>query len=307
MAISSEELIVDNCFEDLMVRVMFALAKSKETLLSNIWFYDIELHKQEIMDNYIESHMEQALKDGEFQLYLQPKVDMETGQLQSSEALVRWITQDNQQLYPNQFIPIFEKSGFCMKLDMYMFEQACLQIRKWMDQGIEPIGISVNQSKLLFYESDYVERLNAIVQKYQVPAHLLTLEILEDLVINNVDEVNEKIEQLHQIGFKVSMDDFGSGYSSLNILGKIDIDELKIDRIFLQEILDGKNKKAQIILEEIIKLTKILSISTVVEGIETKEYHDFVKSLGCHYGQGYYYDKPISQQEFEIRYMKERR
>lgn len=194
-----------------------------------------------------------------------------------------------------------------MKLDMYMFEQACLQIRKWMDQGIEPIGISVNQSKLLFYESDYVERLNAIVQKYQVPAHLLTLEILEDLVINNVDEVNEKIEQLHQIGFKVSMDDFGSGYSSLNILGKIDIDELKIDRIFLQEILDGKNKKAQIILEEIIKLTKILSISTVVEGIETKEYHDFVKSLGCHYGQGYYYDKPISQQEFEIQYMKERR
>ena len=194
-----------------------------------------------------------------------------------------------------------------MKLDMYMFEQACLQIRKWMDQGIEPIGISVNQSKLLFYESDYVERLNAIVQKYQVPAHLLTLEILEDLVINNVDEVNEKIEQLHQIGFKVSMDDFGSGYSSLNILGKIDIDELKIDRIFLQEILDGKNKKAQIILEEIIKLTKILSISTVVEGIETKEYHDFVKSLGCHYGQGYYYDKPISQQEFEILYMKERR
>ena len=194
-----------------------------------------------------------------------------------------------------------------MKLDMYMFEQACLQIRKWMDQGIEPIGISVNQSKLLFYESDYVERLNAIVQKYQVPAHLLTLEILEDLVINNVDEVNEKIEQLHQIGFKVSMDDFGSGYSSLNILGKIDIDELKIDRIFLQEILDGKNKKAHIILEEIIKLTKILSISTVVEGIETKEYHDFVKSLGCHYGQGYYYDKPISQQEFEIRYMKERR
>ena len=154
-----------------------------------------------------------------------------------------------------------------MKLDMYMFEQACLQIRKWMDQGIEPIGISVNQSKLLFYESDYVERLNVIVQKYQVPAHLLTL----------------------------------------NILGKIDIDELKIDRIFLQEILDGKNKKAQIILEEIIKLTKILSISTVVEGIETKEYHDFVKSLGCHYGQGYYYDKPISQQEFEIRYMKERR
>lgn len=307
VAISSEELIVDNCFEDLMVRVMFALAKSKETILSNIWFYDIELHKQEIMDNYIESHMEQALKDGEFQLYLQPKVDMETGQLQSSEALVRWITQDNQQLYPNQFIPIFEKSGFCMKLDMYMFEQACLQIRKWMDQGIEPIGISVNQSKLLFYESDYVERLNAIVQKYQVPAHLLTLEILEDLVINNVDEVNEKIEQLHQIGFKVSMDDFGSGYSSLNILGKIDIDELKIDRIFLQEILDGKNKKAQIILEEIIKLTKILSISTVVEGIETKEYHDFVKSLGCHYGQGYYYDRPISQQEFEIRYMKERR
>ena len=159
-------------FDSLMVRVMFALAKAKESILTNIWFYDIELHEQEKMDNYVESHMDQALKDGEFQLYLQPKIDLKDGTLKSSEALVRWQTHDGRMLFPNQFIPIFENSGFCKKLDLFMFEQACLQLRKWMDQGIAPIGISVNQSKLLFYEADYVDCLKQIVNKYQVSPQL---------------------------------------------------------------------------------------------------------------------------------------
>lgn len=307
VAISSLEFIVDDSFDSLMVRVMFALAKAKEIILTSIWFYDIELHEQEKMDNYVESHMDQALKDGEFQLYLQPKIDLKDGTLKSSEALVRWQTHDGRMLFPNQFIPIFENSGFCKKLDLFMFEQACLQLRKWMDQGIAPIGISVNQSKLLFYEADYVDCLKQIVNKYQVSPQLLTLEILEDLVADNVDEVNDKIHLLHQIGFRVSMDDFGSGYSSLNILGKLHIDELKVDRGFLQEIFDSDNQKAKIILEEVIKLAKTLAISTVVEGIETKEYHDLMKSFGCDLGQGYYYSRPISQEDFDKRYMEERK
>ena len=116
--------------------------------------------------------------------------------------------------------------------------------------------------------------------------------------------MNEKIHLLHEIGFRVSMDDFGSGYSSLNILGKLKIDELKLDKGFLQEIFEKNNLKAKIILEEMLKLAKNLSIETVVEGVETKEYHDLMKSFGCDYGQGYYYDKPMSQQEFNQRYMK---
>ncbi len=307
VAISSEKFILDTHFDHLMVRVMFALAKSKENMLSNIWFYDVELHEQEIIDNYIESHMDQALRDHEFQLFLQPKISLKDGTLKSSEALVRWVTHEGRMLFPNQFIPIFEKSGFCIQLDLFMFEQACIQIHEWISQGIEPISISVNQSKLLFYEVDYVERLKQLVDQYQVPAHLITLEILEDLVADNVEEVNEKIHLLHKIGFKVSMDDFGSGYSSLNILGKLDIDELKIDRGFLQEIFNKNNDKTRMIVEEIIKLSQALSISTVVEGDETQECHELMKSFGCDYGQGYYYHKPISKSEFNERYMQKKK
>ena len=304
VVVSTEKNTSEAYFDSLVVRVMFALAKAKEKVMTNIWFYDDQLHKQEIIDNYIESHMEQALKDHEFKLYLQPKVMMKDGTLHSSEALVRWILQDGKVFYPNQFIPLFEESGFCKKLDMYMFEQACMQIRQWLNDGLTPIGISVNQSKLSFYEVDYVEHLKALVEKYQIPPHFITLEILEDLAADNVDEVNEKIHLLHEIGFRVSMDDFGSGYSSLNILGKLKIDELKLDKGFLQEIFEKNNQKAKIILEERVKLAKNLSIETVVEGVETEEYHDLMKSFGCDYGQGYYYDKPMSQQDFNQRYMK---
>lgn len=136
---------------------------------------------------------------------------------------------------------------------------------------------------------------------------MITLEILENLVIDNVDEVNSKIECLHKIGFRVSMDDFGSGYSSLNILGKLDIDELKIDKDFLQEIFVENNFRTKLIMEEIVKLAKILSISTVVEGVETLECNYLIRSFGCDFGQGYYYDKPISNDKFNLRYMKNRK
>lgn len=307
IVISSDQYNLDTTFDGLMVSVMFALDKAKEKLQTSIWFYDVELHEREKIDNYIESHMHQALEKHEFKFFLQPKIGLKDGSLESAEALVRWITNDGQELYPDQFIPIFEKSGFCIELDMYMFEEACKQIRKWIDEGIEPIGISVNQSKLLFYEADYVERLEKIVNKYQIPANLITLEILENLVIDNVDEVNSKIECLHKIGFRVSMDDFGSGYSSLNILGKLDIDELKIDKDFLQEIFVENNFRTKLIMEEIVKLAKILSISTVVEGVETLECNYLIRSFGCDFGQGYYYDKPISNDKFNLRYMKNRK
>lgn len=307
IVISSDQYNLDTTFDGLMVSVMFALDKAKEKLQTSIWFYDVELHEREKIDNYIESHMHQALEKHEFKFFLQPKIGLKDGSLESAEALVRWITNDGQELYPDQFIPIFEKSGFCIELDMYMFEEACKQIKEWIDEGIEPIGISVNQSKLLFYEADYVERLEKIINKYQIPANLITLEILENLVIDNVDEVNSKIECLHKIGFRVSMDDFGSGYSSLNILGKLDIDELKIDKDFLQEIFVENNFRTKLIMEEIVKLAKILSISTVVEGVETLECNYLIRSFGCDFGQGYYYDKPISNDKFNLRYMKNRK
>lgn len=288
----------------LMTHVMFALTTAKGSYQNNVWFYDSSLHEKEKMENYVVSHMHQALRDGEFKFFLQPKMDLVTGQLKGAEALVRWVRADGFMIYPDQFIPLFEQNGFCTKLDLFMVECACRQIREWMDDGIEPVGISVNQSKYLFYEKDYIETMTALIQKYNIPGNFITLEILEGLAAENVDELNQKISLLQKQGFRISMDDFGSGYSSLNILGNLYIDELKLDRGFLLEVSNGKNVRSRIIMEQIVQLTRRLEISTVVEGVETAENERLCADMGCDLGQGYYYSRPIPREEFNRKYMK---
>ena len=294
----------DSSAEMMMTHAMFALQTAKGTDRNNVWFYDVELHKQETLQNYIESHMHQALKDKEFRMFLQPKMDMRTGKLGGAEALVRWIPKDGTIIYPNQFIPLFESNGFCSSLDMYMVENVCRKIREWIDAGITPVPISVNQSKILFYEEDYVENLCAALERYRIPGDLITLEILEGLAAGNIDELNEKIDQLKEKGFRISMDDFGSGYSSFNILGKLHIDELKMDRVFLSAITGKEDERQKIIMAQVVDLAKKLRISTVAEGVETKENETLIRTLGCGYGQGYYYSRPIDEDEFDRKYME---
>lgn len=208
-------------------------------------------------------------------------------------------------IYPGQFIPIFEKNGFCSNLDLYMVEQVCRQIRVWIDEGTTPVPLSVNQSKLLFYEVDYIDKMKGLLEKYQVPGNLITLEILEGLAMGNIDELNEKILRLKELGFRISMDDFGSGYSSLNTMASLKIDEVKFDREFLLRLQErGMDYDRQVvIMSEIVELTKKLKISTVVEGVETQENEDLIKKLGCGYGQGYYYSRPVSVEEFSEKYV----
>ena len=213
---------------------MFALEKARTLPRNSIWFYDLKLHQEEILQNYVESHMNQALEAGEFKMYLQPKFELKTGKLVGAETLVRWIPEDGKVIYPGQFIPIFERNGFCAALDMYMTEQVCRQLRRWRDENGQVVPVSVNQSKILFYEADYVERMEKLIKKYQVPAEWITLEILEGLAMENIDKLNQVILRLKKIGFRISMDDFGSGYSSLNILGNLRIDELKLDKGFFK-------------------------------------------------------------------------
>ena len=183
-----------------------------------------------------------------------------------------------------------------------MLEQACRRLREWTDAGLEPVPISVNQSKLTFFMPDYVNRIMAIVDRYQVPPRLLTLEILEGTALENVEVMNKRLESLHKKGFRISMDDFGSGYSSLNILGKLKIDELKLDRGFLMETAAGENPNAGLIMEQVVQLSKKLAISTVVEGVETEANEQLIKGLGCDYGQGYLYSRP-PEEEFTERWV----
>lgn len=282
---------------------MFALEKARTLPRNSIWFYDLELHQEEILQNYVESHMNQALEAGEFKMYLQPKFELKTGKLVGAETLVRWIPEDGKVIYPGQFIPIFERNGFCAALDMYMTEQVCRQLRRWRDENGQVVPVSVNQSKILFYEADYVERMEKLIKKYQVPAEWITLEILEGLAMENIDKLNQVILRLKKIGFRISMDDFGSGYSSFNTLGKLQIDELKLDRAFLMELSHGDSKRQKIIMEQIVEMAKRLNISTVVEGVETAENEELISELGCDYGQGYLYSRPVSAGEFSEKYI----
>lgn len=289
--------------EDVMTHVMFALNKARQGQQDDIWFYNAELHEREELVNYIESHMNQALNDGEFKLFLQPKIELNTGKLGGAEALVRWIKADGNMIFPGDFIPLFEQNGFCTELDMYMMEQVCRQIRFWMDEYGAEISVSVNQSKLLFYQDGYVEKLCEIIERYHVPAHLITLEILEGMDLEDAKGLNDKLSELKEKGFKISMDDFGSGYSSFNTLSSLDIDELKLDRGFLMEMHGSRKERRQIVLEQIAQLARKMEIITVAEGVETKEDEAIILQAGCDYGQGYYYSKPICAKEFTETYI----
>ena len=288
--------------DDVLTHAMFALERAKGASSNTVWTYDTELHKKEEVANFVESHMHQALQNGEFRMYLQPKIDLTSGRLGGAEALVRWTTGTGRMLYPDQFIPLFEQNGFSVSLDLYMVECACKQLRAWLDQGIQPPPLSVNQSKLLFFEADYIQKLERLTERYQIPASWITLEILEGLALENAGELNARISQLQGIGFRISMDDFGSGYSSLNTLSSLQIDELKLDRGFLMEAADKNDPRSRVIMEQVVQMAKQVGISVVVEGVETQENEALIRSLGCDFGQGYYYSRPITVEEFTARY-----
>lgn len=294
----------DISYKTMYDNALFSMKQYKKLNKAFI-FYDADINKDMNKESFIERYKQEALDNREFKLFLQPKVDLKTKKVISAEALVRWIRDDSTMIFPNDFIPIFENNGFCEKLDIYMIEEACKKLNDWRKIGIDNISISVNQSKLLFYKSDYIETISSITKKYGVPNSCITLEILEGLTIHNFEQFNTTIKELHSKGFKVSMDDFGSGYSSFNTLSKLKIDELKIDRDFLLKIdRDNENKDRQrIILKSIISLAKRLNIETVVEGVETEENLELISTLGCDMAQGYYFSRPLSVADFEDKYI----
>lgn len=291
-------------YKNMLDNALFIMKEKNENKASFI-FYDEHIYKKIYKQNYIENNMQSSLDNEEFRLFLQPKVDSKTNKVIGAEALVRWIKDDGTIIYPNEFIPLFEKNGFCEKLDLYMIEKSCQKIREWIDNNKEAIPISVNQSKLSFYKTDYIESICEITKKYNIPNSFIVLEILEGLALDNIADFNNTIERLHEKGFKVSMDDFGSGYSSLNTLSKLKIDEIKIDGEFLLKLEQDKEhkNKQKIILSTIISLARKLNLKTVIEGIEDENHLEFINDLGYDMGQGYYFSKPIDEKSFDEKYM----
>ena len=277
-------------------RAAAALHQVKNLHGNHYAFYDHALLERAQYKNTVEQHMHAALQGHEFIAYLQPKYDLRTERIVSAEALVRWRKPDGSLVPPGNFIPIFEQNGFITQLDLYILEEVCRYQRAWLDAGLPIVPISVNQSRLLFYQEHYLETVHALVAKYALDPKYIILEITESLATNNADEITAVISGLHQMGFSLSMDDFGAGYSSLNLLRELAIDELKLDRDFLSD--GAQDARSQVILHSIIDLARQLHITTVCEGIETREQADQLRDLGCDIAQGYFFSRPIDAEAF---------
>ena len=288
---------------DMLNEAEFALKTIKQGYENDIAFYDSSAKEKKIFENELESSMEQALKNNEFKLFLQAKKSLLNDEIAGAEAIVRWIKPDGKIIYPDQFIPLFESNGFCTSLDLYMVDKVCALQRKWLNQGKKIIPISINQSKALFYRKDYIKNLCAITEKYDIDKKYIVLEILEGLAAEDIETLNHTIVMLREKGFQISMDDFGSGYSSLNIFTSIELDEIKLDKVFLRSIGTGKEQKQKQMMENIISIAKSFGIRTVTEGVENEAQEIFLKSINCDYGQGYLYSKPITTDEFEEKYI----
>lgn len=263
-----------------------------------ICFYNDTMREEAVRIKDIEDVMHGALSRKEFQVYLQPKCNMNTGAIEGAEALVRWM-RDGRVMYPSDFIPVFERNGFIVNLDLYTLEEVCRMQRYWLDMGFNPPAVSVNQSKPLVYGKDYVQKVLNIVRRYDLPPNLIEIELLESLIHDNIDALQKITEELGQNGILVCIDDFGSGYSSLNLIKDICADVLKIDRAFLNNA--ETNQRAWIVLKNVVELAKGLDMSVVVEGVETENQAALLKEVGCTTAQGYLYAKPMPVSEYEKR------
>jgi len=286
---------------DIPVRLMCdraRLAKKdiKGNTLTNFAVYDDRIRLQQIKLAEMESEMQVALDRHEFVMYVQPKVDLKTGLICGGEALVRWQHPIKGLRMPGDFLPLFENNGFIKKIDEYMWESTAIYLAKLKSVGLN-IPISVNISRLHISNTDLIGELMGLVEKYGIEPRMLELEITETLFIDDTDNLYKTMSELKEKGFVIEMDDFGSGYSSLNMLKDAPVDVIKIDRFFIDEVID--TKRGKVIVANSIAMTKQLGLKVVAEGVENLEQVEFLKSVGCDIAQGYYYSKPVPQDEFE--------
>lgn len=244
----------------------------------------------------IELEMEDALENGEFAVYLQPKVNMVTSELYGAEALSRWVHPVDGIRAPAVYIPLFEKNGFISRLDMYVYEEVCRIKESWKGQKYEHIPVSVNMSRLHLYNQQFPDTLEEIAVRYGIPTEELELEITESTFIKDSVELIKMVGILRKKGFLISIDDFGSGFSALNLLKDLPVDTIKIDKEFLQ--VSSNNARGKKVIRHVIAMCRDLKIDVVTEGIETKEQIDFITRCGCQVAQGFYYAKPLPLQEF---------
>lgn len=285
-------------------RAKIALAKIRGNYARRMNFYEHGMMLKMEADHHMLCAVPKALFGHEFIFYLQPKCNMMTGKIVGAEALVRWRKSDGTMVPPNEFIPVLEQNGFVTNLDKYIWEEVCHFLRGLIDRGIRPVPISINVSRIDIYSMNVPEFIGELLRTYRIDPKLLEVEITEGAYTEKLETINSMVEAIQQRGMNVLMDDFGSGYSSLNMLNDVNVDVLKLDMKFL-DISEKAMGKGIGILEAVVNMARMMGMKVIVEGVETKDQVDFLVGMGCEYAQGYFFFKPVTTDVFE-ELLKER-
>ena len=260
--------------------------------------YTESMRQKNIEDKLLENDMEAALNSHQFQIYLQPQIDLQTKKIVSAEALVRWIHPTRGMIPPFQFIPLFENNGFITRLDLYVWEEAIKTIANWKKESKIAVPIAINLSRMDVERDGVIEALCELMKKYKLDSEWIKTELTESIYLENENQILEQMNKLKKFGFKIAVDDFGSGYSSLHLLKSMPVDILKIDKSFLGMSSEMEYQE-EIILRDVIGMGKDLGLQIIMEGVETAEQSEFLEAIGCDIVQGYYYGKPMPVAAFE--------
>lgn len=282
---------------EMMDYAKMAADTCKENYVQSYAYYDQTIQDEILQSQMIVNKMKRALREEQFVLYLQPKYSLADNQIQGAEVLVRWEDPEKGLLPPGMFIPIFEHNGFIMELDYYVWEHSCQMLRRWLDEGRKVYPISANISRVSLYNPNLAEDICELVERYKIPTELFQLELTETAYASNPTQIWADMSKLQKKGFTILMDDFGSGYSSLNILKDINVDVLKLDMKFLTNAADPV--RSHVILKAVVHMAKDLDIPCIAGGVEQVSQAEFLKKVGCEYVQGYLYAKPMPVKDYE--------
>ncbi|NCB34131.1 MAG: EAL domain-containing response regulator, partial [Erysipelotrichia bacterium] len=286
---------------EMCARAQLAIESIKHKFGVYCAVYDDVFRDRMIREHQLNDIKEQALREKQFNVYLQPKHDTNSGEICGAEALVRWLHPELGFISPKEFIPLFEKNGFICVLDYYVWEAVCSTLKQWKEEGRKLIPISVNASRVDFNDNNLANLICQLTKKYDIPIEMLHLEVTETAYTENPQQIIAQISQLRAMGVIIEMDDFGSGHSSLSMLAKMPVDVLKLDMKFVQteqQTLNGKG-----IMNFVISLAKWMNLIVLAEGVETSEQIALLRSMDCNYVQGYYYAKPMAVTDF-LRLLK---
>ena len=286
---------------DAFDRATIACSKAKSDIKKRIYVFSPEMQVMVAKEVQILSEFMTALRNDEITFFLQPQCRISSRKIVGVEALARWIKPNGEVISPAVFIPLLEKHGFIIDLDLYLWDKICAWQRSCIDRGLNVVPVSINVSRVDIYSIDVVNTFIELTEKYQIPHSLIKLEITESAYAETTELIADLVAKLRKNGFMVLMDDFGSGYSSLNMLSSLKVDAIKLDALFLR--VDSENKenyeKGIHILESVINMAKIISLPIIVEGVETKSQCDFLENLGCRYIQGFYFYRGNPKEEIE--------